>query len=346
MATARTAPAAQVLPAALTIDDGSKQLMVTAGRASRDLGVTIAGKLGVTLIDPGLKTFSDGEVYCRYTTSIRGADLFIVQSICDNEEEKLTVNDALMELMVMVEAAKGASARRVIAVTPWYGYARQDKKSAPREPITARLVARMLETAGVDRVVTMDLHSGQVQGFFTKPVDHMTAMPVLAQYLSDQFKPKAEIAIMAPDAGRAKLARRYAQKLGVSYALLEKNRPEQQKVKMGHVIGDVRGKSVVIVDDMIDTGGTLAAGAQMAIDEGAVEVFALATHGVFSGNAYENLRKSPLSQVIVTDTLPARLNTPDFIHRLTVSDILTNSIRSICTDGSVSEIFAGDNQLF
>ncbi len=338
--------ATSTLPSSIPIDNSSKRLMVTAGRASRTLGASIAGKLGVNLVDPGLRTFSDGEVYCRYQESIRGADLFIVQSICDNEQERLTVNDALMELLVMIDAAAGASARRIIAVAPWYGYARQDKKSAPREPISARLVAKMLETTGVDRLLTMDLHAGQVQGFFSRPVDHMTAMPVLAQYLVDQFKPKADLVIMAPDAGRAKLARRYAQKLGVPYALLEKERPEQQTVKMGYVIGDVKGKSVVIVDDMIDTGGTLAAGAQTAFDEGAVEVVAIATHGVFSGAAYQTLRESPLSQVIVTDTLPQRLNTPDFIRRLTVADILTTSIRSILTDRSVAAIFAGENQLF
>ena len=186
-----------------------KRLMVTAGRASLDLGARIAERLGVGLTDAGLKTFADGEVYCRYRDSIRGADLFIVQSTCGSEAEGLTVNDALMELMLMVHAAKHASAHRIIAVTPWYGYSRQDKKSAPREPISARLVAEMLETAGIDRLVTMDLHAGQEQGFFSKPVDHMTAMPILTQYVKDQLGDD-DVVIVGPDVGRWKVGRKSA----------------------------------------------------------------------------------------------------------------------------------------
>ena len=265
-----------------------KRLMIASGRASLDLGARIAQRLGVGLTDAGLKTFSDGEVYCRYADSIRGADLFIVQSTCGSEREGLTVNDALMELLVMVHAAKHASAHRIIAVTPWYGYSRQDKKSAPREPITARLVAELLETAGVDRVVTMDLHAGQVQGFFSRPVDHMTAMPILTQYVQDQLGGD-DLVIIAPDAGRVKLVRKFAQKVGAPYALLEKERPAQQVAEIGYVIGDVQGKRAVIVDDIIDTGGTLSAAAQTVLDEGASEVHAIATHGVFSGRAFETL---------------------------------------------------------
>jgi ribose-phosphate pyrophosphokinase len=326
-----------------------KRMMVTAGRASRDLGSRIAGKLGVDLTDAGLKTFTDGEVYCRYAESIRGADLFIVQSIVGNDGEGLNVNDALMELLVMVDAALGASAHRVIAVTPWYGYSRQDKKSAPREPITARLVARMLETAGIDRLLTMDLHAGQVQGFFQKPVDHMTAMPVLTQYVKDQLgTDPSNLVIISPDAGRVKLTRKFAQKVGVEYALLEKERPAQQVAEIGYVIGadKIQGKTAVIVDDIIDTGGTLAAGAQTVLDSGAAKVFAVATHGLFSGRAYETLAASPLSGIVVTDTVPLRAGAPDMIKQLTCVDILTDSVRRIFTDDSVSEIFAGENQLF
>ncbi|MGI8845627.1 MAG: ribose-phosphate diphosphokinase, partial [Thermoleophilaceae bacterium] len=271
-----------------------KRLMIVSGRASIDLGARIANRLGVGLTDAGLKTFSDGEVYCRYADSIRGADLFIVQSTCGSEREGLTVNDAIMELMVMVHAAKHASAHRIIAVTPWYGYSRQDKKSAPREPITARLTAELLETAGVDRVVTMDLHAGQVQGFFSKPVDHMTAMPILTQYVQDQLGGK-DLVIIAPDAGRVKLVRKFAQKVGVPYALMEKERPAHHVAEIGYVIGDVKDKVAVIVDDIIDTGGTLSAGAQTVLDEGAKEVHAVATHGIFSGNAFETLARSPLA---------------------------------------------------
>ena len=280
--------------------------MVTAGRASRELGGKIAERLGVELTDAGLKTFADGEVYCRYEESIRGADLFVVQSICGSEREGLTVNDALLELLLMIHAAKHASAHRIIAVTPWYGYSRQDKKSAPREPISARLVAEVLETAGIDRLVTMDLHAGQLQGFFSKPVDHMTAMPILTQFVNDRLggaRPRDHRPGRRPrEAGRASSPRRS----GAPYALMEKERPAQQVAEIGYVIGDVKGKTAVIVDDIIATGGTLNAAAQTVLDEGANEVFAVATHGLFSGNAFEILQQGPLSGIVVTDTVPLR----------------------------------------
>ena len=325
-----------------------KRLMVTAGRASTELGGKIADKLGVDLTDAGLKTFANGEVYCKYQDSIRGADLFIIQSTCTNEAEGLTANDALMELMCMVDAAVGASAHRVIAVTPWYGYSRQDKKSAPREPITARLVARMLEAAGIDRLLTMDLHAGQVQGFFQKPVDHMTALPFLSQYVGDQLGDPSDLCIISPDAGRVKLTRKFAQMVEAPYALLEKERPAQQVAEIGYVIGadKVKGRKAVIVDDMIDTGGTLAAGAQTVLDAGASEVYAVATHGLFSGNAFETLSNSPLAGILVTDTVPLREGAPELIRVLSCADILSDSVRRIFTDDSVSEIFAGENQLF
>ena len=322
-----------------------KRLMVTSGRASRELGAKIADRLALELTDAGLKTFPGGEVYCRYRESIRGADLFIVQSICGSERERLTVNDALMELLVMVHAAKHASAHRIIAVTPWYGYSRQDKKSAPREPISARLVAELLEVAGIDRLVTMDLHAGQVQGFFSKTVDHMTAMPILTQFVVDRLAGE-DLVIIAPDAGRVKLVRNFARKVGAPYALMEKERPAQGVAEIGRVIGDVKGKIAVIVDDIIATGGTLNAAAQTVLDEGATKVFAVATHGLFTGQAYEILTDGPLSGIVVTDTIPLRDGAPDLIRQLTCADILEDSIRRIFTDDSVSEIFAGENQLF
>ena len=214
----------------------------------------------------------------------------------------------------MVHAAKHASAHRIIAVTPWYGYSRQDKKSAPREPISARLVAEALEVAGIDRLVTMDLHAGQMQGFFSKTVDHMTAMPILTQFVSDRLGEEEDLVIIAPDAGRVKLVRNFARKVGAPYALLEKERPAQGVAEIGKVIGDVQGKCAVIVDDIIGTGGTLVAAAQTVLDEGAEKVYAVATHGLFSGNAFETLSASPLAGIVVTDTVPLRDGAPEPDH--------------------------------
>jgi ribose-phosphate pyrophosphokinase len=229
--------------------------MLFSGRSNPELAAKIANKLGLGLGGVTLKTFSNGEVYCRYEESIRGADVFIVQPTCGNAATGVTANDALMELLVMIDAAVGASAHRVIAVTPWFGYSRQDKKSAPREPITSRLVAHMLEAAGADRVLTMDLHAGQVQGFFTKPVDHMTAMFILTQYFNDQQL--EDLVVVSPDAGRVKLAKKFAEKVGAELAILNKERPAQQVAEIAYVIGDVKDKTAVIVDDIIDTAGTL-----------------------------------------------------------------------------------------
>jgi ribose-phosphate pyrophosphokinase len=324
--------------------DYDKRLMLFSGRATAQLAHDIAGKLGVELSPTTLKTFSNGEVYCRYEESIRGADIFIVQSTCGNREIGFTANDALMELLVMIDAAVGASAHRVIAVMPWYGYSRQDKKSAPREPITARLVARMLEAAGADRILTMDLHAGQVQGFFSKPVDHMTARFILAQHFNDLQLDN--LVVVAPDVGRAKLAQKFAENVGADLAVMTKDRPAQQVAEIGYVIGDVRGKNAIIVDDIIDTAGTLHAATVTLLEQGAERVFAAATHGVFSGQAFENIASTPLERVVVTDTIPLRPGAPEQVRQLPCADLLTDSIRRIFTDGSVSEVFGGENQLF
>jgi ribose-phosphate pyrophosphokinase len=324
--------------------DYDKRLMLFSGRANPELGARIADKIGVDLGPVTLKTFSNGEVYCRYEESIRGADVFIIQPTCGNPATGVNPNDALMELLEMIDAAVGASAHRVIAVTPWFGYSRQDKKSAPREPISARLVAHMLEAAGADRVVTMDLHAGQVQGFFSIPVDHMTAVMMLTQYFDDLGL--TDLVVVAPDAGRVKLNKKFASKIGAELAILDKERPAQQVAEIGYVIGDVRDKTAIIVDDMIDTAGTLKAAAQTVLDEGAARVYAAATHPVFSGNAYENLASSGFEQVVVTDTIPLRNGAPDNVRVLSVADLLTDSIRRIFTDDSVSEVFGGENQLF
>jgi ribose-phosphate pyrophosphokinase len=324
--------------------DYDKRLMLFSGRANPELGARIADKIGVDLGPVTLKTFSNGEVYCRYEESIRGADVFIIQPTCGNPATGVNPNDALIELLEMIDAAVGASAHRVIAVTPWFGYSRQDKKSAPREPISARLVAHMLEAAGADRVVTMDLHAGQVQGFFSIPVDHMTALMMLTQYFDDLGL--TDLVVVAPDAGRVKLNKKFASKIGAELAILDKERPAQQVAEIGYVIGDVRDKTAIIVDDIIDTAGTLKAAAQTVLDEGAARVYAAATHPVLSGNAFENLASSGFEQVVVTDTIPLRNGAPDNVRVLSVADLLTDSIRRIFTDDSVSEVFGGENQLF
>ncbi len=327
--------------------DYTKRLMVFGGRASMELAANIARHLDVDLGDVTLKTFSNGEVYCRYEQSIRGADVFLVQSTAANETEGMTPNDALMELLTMIDAAQGASAHRIIAVMPWYGYARQDKKSAPREPISARIVAKALESVGVDRVLTMDLHAGQVQGFFNVPLDHMTALPMLTQYVTD-LEFDEEPVIVSPDAGRVKTARNFARRVGCTWAVMEKERPAHQVAEIGYVVGDVRGKTAVLVDDMIDTAGTLTAAAHTVLEEGAARVIATATHGVFSGPAYERLayENSKLEQIVVTDTMPLRPGAPDNIQVISAAQTLADSIRRIFSDDSVSEIFAGENQLF
>jgi ribose-phosphate pyrophosphokinase len=337
----------EVQPVTGITQDYTKRLMVFGGRASMELAAKIGDNLGVDLGQVTLKTFSDGEIYCRYEESIRGADVFLVQSTASNANvpEGMTPNDALVELLAMIDAAQGASAHRIIAVMPWYGYARQDKKSAPREPITSRIVAHCLERVGVDRVLTMDLHAGQIQGFFDVPVDHMTAMPMLSDYVANLGFDE-ETVIVSPDAGRVKTARNFARKIGTHWAVMETERPAQQVAEIGYVVGDVKGKTAVLVDDMIDTAGTLTAAASTVLEEGAKRVIACATHGVFSGPAYQRLADSAIEQIVVTDTLPQRPGAPDNVTVLTTAPTLADSIRRIFSDDSVSEIFAGQNQLF
>ncbi|AUI53742.1 ribose-phosphate diphosphokinase [Arthrobacter crystallopoietes] len=320
-----------------------KRLMVFSGRSNQRLAGAIADLLDIELGKVTLKTFSSGEVYSRFDESIRGADVFIIQPMCANPETGMNANDALIELMVMVDAAVGASAHRVIAVTPWYGYSRQDKKSAPREPISARMVARALEVTGVDRVLTMDLHAGQLQGFFSIPVDHMTALGILGDYFAGLDD---DLVIVAPDAGRVKLNKQFASQIGAGLAILDKERPQQQVAEINTVIGDVRGKTAIVIDDIIDTAGTLCAAGEALNRAGARRVFAAATHGVFSGRAFENLATSPFERVVVTDTIPLRAGAPSNIDVLSCAPLLADSIRRIFTDDSVSAVFGGKNHTF
>jgi ribose-phosphate pyrophosphokinase len=323
--------------------------MIFSGRSNPALAARIADKLDVSLGSVELKTFANGEIYARFGESIRGADVFLVQSTCSVfNGVRQSVNDSLFELLIMINAAKLASARRIVAVMPWYGYSRQDKKSAPREPITAKMIAEILQAVGVNRVLTMALHAGQVQGFFPIPVDHMTAVPILAQYFQDLPAIKGErLVVVSPDAGRAKLASHFAEKLGASLAVLTKQRPEHSEVEMTMLIGDVQGKAAIMIDDMIDTAGTLVEGAKKVRENGAVKVYAAATHGLFSPPAFERLERcQDLDGLVVTDTVPLREGAPGFIKQLPAGGILADCIRNVFNDESVSEVFEGENQLF
>jgi ribose-phosphate pyrophosphokinase len=316
-----------------------RSLMLFSGRGNPDLSERIAEKLGIGLGGVELKTFADGEIYCKYEDSVRGADVFIVQPT------SRPVNENLMELLIMVQAAKLASAYRVVAVVPWYGYSRQDKKSQPREPITSRLVADLLEAAGCDRVLTMDLHTGQLQGFFKVPVDHMTAVPMLSDYF--KYKGLDDIVVVSPDAGGVKTAKRTADRLNGSLAVLTKLRPQHNDSRMMHLIGEVEGKTAIIVDDIIDTAGTLCHGADLIIERGAKEVYAAATHPVLSDPAYDRIARSDIRELVVTDTIPLKPGAPrDKIVVLSTAGILADTIHNVFADESVSALFQGENQLF
>jgi ribose-phosphate pyrophosphokinase len=318
-------------------------LMLFSGRSNLELAERIAEHLGINLGDVELKTFANGEAYCRYRESIRGADVFIVQSCSP------PVNDHLMELLIMIDAAKLASASRITAVMPWYPYSRQDKKSSPREPITAKLVAELLQAAGVGRVLTMDLHAGQIQGFFTIPVDHMTALHLFAQYYRDKGLHGDDVVAVSPDPGRAKLAGKFGEMLDTELAILNKTRPAHDVAAVTHVIeppGGVRGKVAIMSDDIIVTGSTLIAGADALLEAGVAEVYACATHGLFPGVALEALASSRLSEVTVTDTVPIPLDRPENIEVLRVGGLLAETIRNVFVGESVSGLFPGGNQLF
>jgi ribose-phosphate pyrophosphokinase len=321
----------------------SGKLMLFSGRSNPDLAFKIADQLNIELGEVELETFENGETYCRFRESIRGADVFIVQS-CYSK----ATNDHLIELVIMIQAAKLASANRITAVMPWFPYSRQDKKSSPREPITARLVADMLEAAGVDRVLTMDLHAGQIQGFFNVPVDHMTALPLFAQYYRDKGLYGEGIVVVSPDPGRAKMATKFAEMLEAEFALMRKTRPAHDVAAVTEVSGRVAGKTAIMTDDIIVTGGTLIAGAQALREAGATEVYACATHALIPESAFEKLGKSELREVAVTDTVPMNpLSRPDNLPPpLTVSLLLADTIKNVFSDESVSAIFAGENQLF
>lgn len=318
-----------------------RELLLFAGRSNPALAEAIAAELGLELGGITLKTFTSGEVYCRYDQAVLGADVFLVSPTCGNPDLDVRVNESLMELLLMAEAARGAGAHRVIAVTPWFGYSRQDKRSELREPISASLVARLLETAGVDRLLTIDLHAGQVEGFFTGPVDHMTSMHLVADY----FRGLAidDLVVVAPDVGRAKQNQKLADALGTGLALMTKSRPAHQQAEIGHVIGEIAGKTAVIYDDIIDTAGTLCLAGETVLEQGAERVFAAATHPVFSGPAYERLAAAPFERIIVTDTIPLRPGAPKNVEVISCASMLADTIRRISLDDSETDSLAGDH---
>ena len=318
-----------------------KRLMVFSGRSHPQLAHRIAEQLGVELGDISLETFANGETYCRYGESIRGADVFLVQTGCE------PVDQNLMELLLMIQAAKLASAKRITAVIPWFAYARQDRKAKPREPISARLVADMLQLAGADRVLTMDLHAGQIQGFFNIPVDHMTALPLFVQHFRDLGLTGEGVVSVAPDAGRAKYALRFAELIGADFAIMHKTRPTHDVVEVSEITGRVEGKIAVVGDDMTTTGGTLIAGAETLKEHGATEVWMFLTHLLVRGDALGRLGDAGITGLVVTDTVPVDpVRKPDNLTVLTVSRLLAETIMNVFADESVSAIFGPENQLF
>jgi len=316
----------------------TKRMQVFAGTSNPELSEGVVRHLGIELGNVKIRKFANGEIYVRYLESVRGADVFIIQSICS------PVNETLMEMLIMVDAAKRASARSITAVISHYGYARQDKKSAAREPITAKLVADVLTVAGVSRVITMDLHQGQIQGFFNQPVNHLTALPILADYFESLHLD--DCVVVSPDVGRAKACKKLSNMLGAGLAIMHKGRPEHNVAEITHVIGEVSGKVCIVADDMIDTAGSITEGAKALMAKGAKEVYVTATHGIFSPPAYERIETAPIKELIVTNTIPVPEDKQHGkIRVLSVAPLFAHALQNVFNDDSVSELFDPDFQL-
>jgi ribose-phosphate pyrophosphokinase len=320
-----------------------KKMMLFSGTTHPSLAAEIADVLGIRLTPCKISRFASGEIYVRSEESVRGCDVFVIQTHAD------PINESIMEQLVMLDAMKRASAKRVIAVVPYYGYSRQDKKGLAREPISAKLIADLLTTAGAQRVVSVDLHSGQIQGYFDFPLDHLTALPILSEYLANELGLHNEdVVVVAPDAGRIKTAERLREYLRADLAFLYKRRSryEAHKIEEMAVVGEVDGRPCILVDDMIDTAATVARGATALAEQGAGPIYAAATHAVLSGNAMKLLEEAPIQGVVVTNTLPIpEEKQSDKLRVLSIAPLVASALRAVFENTSVSEIFRGDNQL-
>lgn len=317
---------------------GEKQLLLFAGRAHPELAQEVADNLGIQLTPTSVYDFANGEVYVRFEESARGSDAFVIQS------HSSPINKWIMEHLIMVDALKRASAKRITVVAPFYGYARQDKKHRGREPISARLVADLFRTAGADRLICVDLHTSQIQGFFDGPVDHLFALPVLADYVRERVDP-AQVTVVAPDTGRVRMAERWTQRLGgCPLAFIHKTRGQDRPndVVANKVVGEVEGRTCLIVDDMVDTAGTVVAATDAVFASGARDVLVAATHGVLSGPAVDRLKNCAISELVVTNTLPIGPDRRfDKLTVLSIAPLIARAIREVFYDGSVTSLFDG-----
>jgi ribose-phosphate pyrophosphokinase len=315
--------------------------LVFSGTSNRKLAEEIARRMQTRVGNALVDRFKNEEVRIEIRENVRGAEVFVVQSTC-RSPQGATVNDSVMELLLIIDALKRASANRVTAVVPYYGYAKQDKKTKGREPISAKLVANMLQTAGADRIVTLDLHAAQIQGFFDIPVDNLMAAPTLCNYLKAEKLEGDKIVVVSPDAGGVPRAETFAKRLKASLAVIIKRRPEPDVSEVTHIVGDVQGKIAVVVDDMISTGGTLVKAAEALRKRGATDVYTLATHGIFAGDAIAQFERSEINKVIVTDTIPRTIDSAKVEH-LSIAQILADAIKRITSNRSVSELFNGED---
>ena len=314
--------------------DRSDELRILSGNANRPLSEAIAHRVGVPLSNMEVGRFADGEIRVRIEESVRGADVFLVQPTCPPTSENI------MELLVILDALKRASARRTTAVIPYYGYARQEKKTKPREPIAAKLVADLISVAGADRILTVDLHVQSIQGFFDIPVDHIPAGPLLAEDLVSRGFTGTDTVVVSPDVGGVGTAKALADRLSASLAIIAKRRPEPNLVEVIQVIGDLAGKRAVIVDDIVDTGGSLISAAKMIAERGASEIYAYATHGILSGDAVVGLETAPIKEIVLTDTIPIPpAKRSSKVRLLSVAPIVAEAIKRVHADSSVSTIF-------